>query len=76
MRSLHGNWIRLKLLKFNMEQLESRPFKNGDSVLIKGTKIKAVVKSCELINGTWTYKLEGWPGKIVSDLIETAGHRK
>ena len=58
-----------------MKKLDIRPIKAGDTVYIKGSKIKAEVVSCEYINNIWVYQLKGWPGKIIQDLIEPISNK-
>ncbi len=58
-----------------MKQIEIRSIKAGDTVFIKGSKIKAEVIACEYINNIWVYQLKGWPGKIIEELIEQSTNK-
>lgn len=50
---------------------DSRKFKTGETVVIKQTKVKAVIEDCFYNGSFWIYSLKGWPAKISEDLLET-----
>lgn len=43
---------------------DSRKFKVGERLRIKGTQIKATVQECIQVDKKWQYKLEGWPNPV------------